>query len=844
VSPPAPPPQGEAGPRGWLDRWFREVKVPLEAPQALDELERRGCVVFAMRRAGLLNFLFLSWLARKYDLEPVRAARGLRGLLPALLRVRHSRAALDAALSQGHSAVVFLAGARGADPFPGLVELQRRIGRPVLLVPALLVWSRRPQKLTLNLGELLLGAPEAPNRLSNALSFVASHRRAFLRLGREIDVSALLRERPDDSDAVAGRKLRGSLHLHLAREFRAAVGPPLKSADRVREQVLRDKGLRRVLERVAAERGAPLEEVTARARGDLSELASRFSPAFFELVRPLFAWFFRHTFESVEVDEAGLERVKRAAALAPLVLCPSHKSHIDYLCLSWLFYENGLTPPHVAAGINLAFWPFGRIARAGGAFFIRRTVKGDRIYTAVLRAYVKQLLRDRFPQEFFLEGGRSRTGKLLFPKTGLFSMEVDAWLDGAAPDVLFVPVAVDYEKLVEAGSYARELAGGEKRKEDLRGLWKARQVLGRKYGRLYVQFGEPVSLRQLAEDRLGAGAASLSLDEVMPSLEAPPGAGPGQAGPEAAKRELVQHIANRVAWGISEAITVTPVGLLAAALLSHPRRGISADDVARRVDLLRGLAATDGARVGRGLEGAPSDPRRPGVLADAMARLAADGLVQAEEAAGDVIYLVPEERRALLDFHRNAVVHRYVALSLAAAALRSCRPWAVPSDVKERTRFLSRLFKLEFMYRVGSTFDRIFDDQLATLERLGAAAREGGGISAGRERETLDFLADLTRAYLESYRVCAESLAAALAGEGPGDRKTLLRLALERGRAAYLAGRIAHREALSKATLENGIEWMVQQGALEETGGKLRPSPVWGSERLTEHLRDIDLLLH
>jgi glycerol-3-phosphate O-acyltransferase len=148
--------------------------------------------------------------------------------------VRASERALEEAIARGWSGLVFLAGGDGDDPFPRLVELQRRIGRPIYVVPALLVWSRRPQKLKLALGEILFGAPEAPNRLANALSFLASHRRAFLRLGREVDVAALLRERPDDSDAVAGRKLRGSLHLHLAREFRAAVGPPLKTGSGAR----------------------------------------------------------------------------------------------------------------------------------------------------------------------------------------------------------------------------------------------------------------------------------------------------------------------------------------------------------------------------------------------------------------------------------------------------------------------------------------------------------------------------------------------------------------------------------------------------------------------------------
>jgi len=821
--------------RSPLDFWFRDVKLPREAAEQLPDLARRGAVVFVVRKAGVGAFLFLAWLSRRLGLPPVRAAPGLRGLLPWLFGVRASPLALEEAVDRGQSAVVFLEGAREPDAFPLLAALQRGRDRPVFLVPALLVWSRRPQKLRPTLDEILFGSPEAPNRLANGISFLKNRKRAFLRLGKESDLLALGRERPEDSDAVLGRKARGALHLHLAREFRAAVGPPIKSAARVREQVLRDRALRRALEREAAESGRPPAQVTAEARRDLDEIASRFSPALIELVRPLFSWFFRRTFESVEVDEAGLERVKRLAAEAPLVLCPSHKSHIDYLCLSWLFYENGLTPPHVAAGINLAFWPFGAIARMAGAFFIRRTVKGDRVYTAVLRSYVKQLLRDRFPQEFYLEGGRSRTGKMLFPKTGIFSMEVDAWLEGAAEDVLFVPVAIDYELLMEARSYARELAGGDKRKEDLRGLWKARKVLSRKFGRLHVQFGEAVSLRALAAQRLGAGARALAPDEVMP----PPHA-PAAAGAAAGKRDLVQALANRVAFGISEVITITPVGLVAASLLSHARRGLDAAELARRVELLRYLAAGDGARFARGLEGTPSDPRQAGPIAQALARLGQEGLVKAEEAAGEVIYQVPEDRRALLDFHRNAVLHRYVALSLAAAALRAGGGRASLAEIRERTLFQSRLFKLEFMYRVDASFDAILDEQLHLLLRLGAAVREGEGLVAGPRRDTLDFLADLTRPYLEAYRVAADSLGSAAEGS---DRKALVKLALERGRAAYLAGRLAHREALSKATLENAVEWLVQQKALAEEGGRLSLAPAWREGRLAALVDAIDLHL-
>ncbi|HVI73791.1 MAG TPA: 1-acyl-sn-glycerol-3-phosphate acyltransferase [Anaeromyxobacteraceae bacterium] len=793
-----------------VDRWFRPVQVPRDGGRELADLAGRGSLVFVMRSAGLLNFLYLAWLLRQLGLPPLRAALGLTGFLPWLARVRSGAEALTAAIEGGEAAVVFLQGTRGPDPFPLLVALQRRLGRPIHLVPALLVWTRRPQKLKPTLGEILFGTPDQPSRLANALGFALNRRRAVLRLGRASDLSSFVGERREESDAVLGRKLRGALHHHLAMAVEAVVGPPLKSAARVREQVLRDRSLRAALAAEAARTGRPVEAVAREAERDLAEIASRYAPALIELLRPVLSWIFRRLYDSVDVDEEGLARLKRAAGEAPLVLCPSHKSYVDFLVLSWALYMGGMTPPHVAAGINLSFWPFGAIARRGGAFFIRRTMKGNRIYTATLRAYVKELLRQRVSQEFYVEGGRSRSGKLLFPKTGLVSMEIDAWLEQAADDVLFVPVAIDYERLIEARSYAHELAGGEKSKEDIRGLLRARKVLRRRYGRLTVQFEQPISLRAFAAERLGSEGRSLTAVEagVEPGAAAP-------SGPLAAdqRRTLVQGLASRIAWGINQAATVTASGLLAAALLAHVRRGIGAEELTRRVALLRSLAARQGARFGRGLADAPPDPRRPGPLADAMARYEEEGLVRVERAAGEVIYQVVEERRPLLDYHKNAVLHRYVALSLVAGALRASGGEAPLPEVLERTQWLSRLFKLEFMYAVGTRIEDTFDAAVAELERAGAVARDGGRLLAGPDLQTLDFLADLLRPYLEAYLVAAETLVAPPRGEAPADRRALVKVALEQGRASYAAGRIALRESLSKATFENAAEWLAQQGA-------------------------------
>jgi len=820
----------EAPPRGWLGRLFASVQVPPDAAAELRDLASRGSLVVVMRSSGLLNFLYLRWLLRRLGLPPLRAAQGFKGFFGAVARIRRSRRALDEAVGAGHTSLLFMGPpSRQQDAFAHLARLQRSLSRPVFVVPALLLYSRRAQRLQPSLWDVLYGSPEAPSIFANAVGFLRNFRRAFLSLGRTVDLQAFSAARPEMEDAALARTLRGAVHQRLARQLRTAVGPPLKTPSRVAEKVMRDRTLRATLDGLARETGRPPAALAAEAVRCFEEIASHYNPRLIAVASPILTGLFRKLYESVEIDEAGLAEVKKRAADAPIVLCPSHKSYVDFLVLSWLLYTHGMTPPHIAAGINLSFWPFGAIFRNGGAFFIRRTVKGDRIYTAVLRAYVKLLLRDRFPQEFYLEGGRSRTGKLLFPKMGLVSMEVDAWLDGAAEDVLFVPVAVDYERLIEASAYVRELGGGEKKKESLSGLVGALGVLFKTYERLYVQFEAPVSLREVAAQRLGARAAGLRPDaawggEVAPVDRATLPTAAGADDPILAKRQLVQAMANRIAYGISRAVTVTPVGLVAAALLSHVRRGLAASEVTRRIELLRYIAAEGGARFGRELAGAASDPRQPGPVADAVARLAAGGLIRVEVAAGEHIYQVVDEKRAVLDYHRNAVIHRYVAPAIVASALRAAGDGAGLPAVRERAAWLSRLFKLEFMYRPGAGLEVIFAENLAFLERVGSVAREGERLRAGPEPEPAAFLAEFLRPYLEAYRLAAEAAQALLATPPKGglDRRALVKAALERGRAAFLAGRLQCREALSKATLENAVEWLVSTGRIEEQGGKLR----------------------
>lgn len=812
----------EFGPVGRLlaSRYFEDVRFPPEAESELTRLSEQGFVVHVMRTTAWVNYLYLSWALIKRGLPPIRAVVNLRRWFTRPWRKTAQRGDFDVrftyARRQRGSALVFLkksaiGTARGKatreDPFPALVALTRKSDRPVFLVPELFVWEKWQQRLKPGIVDFLFGSPEAPGFLHSVLAFWRNYRRAQFRVGEPIDLQRFIAEHTNDPDAAIARKVRSALHHHLARQTRAVFGPPHKRWDRVIDEAMRDRVLRQTLEEIAHASQRKLDSLTSEARRDLKSIAARPSTTVVGLAAPILHWVFNRIYDGIEVDEQGLERAIKAAVRAPIVLCPSHKSHIDYLVMSYVLWRRGYSVPVVAAGANLSFFPLGPFFRRGGAFFLRRSFKGDKVYTAAFKAYIKKLVHDGVHQEFFPEGGRSRSGKLLMPKLGMLTWEVDAVLEGARSDLHFVPIAIDYEKVLESRNYSRELAGGEKKPEDIRSLLSAPKVLTSRYGRIHLRFDEPISLRDFMRRRGLAAEDGITDDQ---------------------KKAMVRTLGNRIMRGIYQVSTITPHALVSAALLAHRGPGISARELSERIGLLRRIAEEESAPLSATLTNSPSDPTVFGPIQDAIRKFVDDEMIRTEEVKGEVIYTVEKERRLELAFYKNTLTNLVAPRSLVASALIASGPRASEREVKERALFLSRLFKFEFVYRVGVPFDALFTEALERLTRLGLALRGDQSLDVAPEshsRPQLTFLADLLRDYLESYRVAALTLQD-LAKARSMDQKTFVRAALETGRGEYLAGRISAFEALSRPTLENAMLYLLDQRMLTEDAKKLRLGPA------------------
>lgn len=809
--------------RRFAARFFTAIAFPAEGAQELARKSEQGEVVHVMRSVSALSFFYLAWSLVRLKLPPLRAAIGLKwsfwSPFRRLFRGGSAAQQLTRALDSGNGALVFLRESSGwipmleprEDPFFALVRRARTAERPLYLFPELFLWRPRARNLKPGIRDFLFGSPEDPGLLITAWSFLRSFRNAFMRVGAPIELTGFVREHASDSDAVLVRKVRGSLYQHLARETRALVGPPRKSRERLIEETLRDRRLKAALEGASAELSISPDSARRRALRCLNQIASNYNGSVVAASRSWLNWVFNRVHAGVVIDEAGFERAMASARAGPLIYCPSHKSHLDYLLIAWVFAERGLMAPLVAAGANLSFWPLGPYLRAGGAYFLRRSFKGDKIYAAAFRAYVKKLMKEGYGQEFFIEGTRSRTGKLLTPKLGMVAFEVEAFLEGAQDDVRFVPVAIDYETVVEAKSYAHELAGGEKKPESLKSLLTAPRALTRKLGRIYLSFGEPISLREFLLSR--AGDLALMTEDQ--------------------KRSAIRSLAQRIAFGISRAQTITPAALLSAALLAHRKRGITAKEAGARIHLLRELARAEGARLSPALENAPSDPSSLGPINEVARLFVDDGSIEVQVVGGETIYRVPDERRASLCFYKNNLVHLCVTRSLVAFALLAEGGEVDLSALGERVHFLVRLLKLEFSFPATFSFESALEQTLQELSAEGLILREGPRASPGGEPERvrvapaphargdLAFFRDLNRDLLESYRIAAAALP--LARE-PIDRRQLLKLVLERGRADFLAGSTTCAEALSRPNLENAIALYEDEGVLaaSEDGKKVQ----------------------
>ncbi len=851
----------------WLyHRFFEHIEVDEAWVAAVREADARGTVVYALRNLSFVDFFALDYLTKRFMLPQVRFANDLglwvlepmgRGWLRALQR--HDEASdaedLQRAVLEGSSAALFLKRPAGlgsvarrgkieGDPYlRALFRAQRAQERPVLIVPQVFVWSKHPDRATHTLVDSLLGPREWPGKVRTVAQFLANYRSVALRAGEPVDLKQFLAQSAIPSspsvgtttaavgDDVLVRRLTYTLLRRLERERRSVIGPTKKPGDRLREEVIRSPKLQKIITDMAGEGDAERQVITTRALSMLREMEADPDMGAVTAIKPAFQGAMSRMYSAMELDEEGLTRVRAAMKSGSIVLLPSHKSHLDYMLLTHVFLTHHLQLPLIAAGDNLNFFPLGAVFRRAGALFIRRSFGTDRLYGAVVDAYVRRLIKDGWTLEFFLEGGRSRTGKLLSPKVGLLSLVVDAAL-GVERPVYFVPISIGYERVVEEKAFVHELTGAEKKQEDMRGLLASANAIAQRYGRLNVQFGEILTLPGV-------------LHEVDPRATL---GGDAKLTP-AKRRALVTRLAYRAMNEINRVTAVTPGARVAPALLTHGRRGLPHADLERACVRIAAILRRFGARFTPSL----THPQNPeGIRIDAV-REACDLFILAGNldvrtpgddpgrsgkrgkdlrAARDAIYVVPDEARLSLDLSKNIVLHFFLSRAMVATALLA--PPGAPTELeplRERVRALSRLFKYEFQFRADAPFEQIFEETIAAMVHDGELSREGDvlDLAGGEdERANVALYAQVVRNFIEGYRVAARGLGLLLRGSlAPKD---LQKRALALGDRMFLSGEIERKEAVSRPLFENAHSAFVDQGYLVREDGKLALAESYDSQ--------------
>jgi glycerol-3-phosphate O-acyltransferase len=802
--------------RRFARRFFVHFDLGEGTAARLRELEARGSVVYVMRYASRLDyFLFNTLFLRDglrlsgfgngvhfYYYRPVlegvrlwwRRWRSRRGRRSQRRDSEHAQARSHARrlVLAGESMFLFLRTARIAsrlgsrrrllrqgksdlDLLEEVVQAVWTTERPVFLVPLALFWRKGPrsERRFLNLA---YGAPTRPSDFAKVGSFLITYRDLFVKVGDPIDLAAFVAERRHEGQATLVRKVRRTLLLFLYREEKAVEGPTLRSRHKVQEEVLGDPRMARVLAARAQERGRSVEAARAEAEGMFREIAANMNSSFLATLNVIATTVFKRLFSSIEA--MGLEKVAEYAKRHPLVLVPSHRSYFDFMVLSWLFYRNYLVPPHIAARENMAFGPFGFVFRRAGAFFLRRSFD-DPLYKEVFRRYVSYLLREGFTQEFFIEGGRSRTGKSLAPRLGMLSWEVEAFLAATRRDLFFVPIAITYERLVEEGAMVSELEGAKKQEESFLGLVRARKVLRRRFGTVYVNFGEPISLAESLGPRREVFAESATPEAV------------------AEKRRFIEELGNRIAERINWSMVANATSVAACALLGERRRGLLRHELTERMQQVVDLLRLQDVRL------TPALVRDEGEFPESIAFLLRSDLIR-----------VVSRRRAL-DVYRNVILHFLVAPSFMARRLLR------PVDAEELRADLGLwivLFYREFFTPKGLVRAAYFDAFLDHFERCGALDRRDHGLHATEKGLSyFRFLAEQTRTLLETYFATA---CAVQALEGSASRRELVSSTREQFERAGLLGEVERPEASNTVTFGNALDLLIRRGVLQHEEGE------------------------
>ncbi|MFM1848952.1 MAG: acyltransferase [Pseudomonadota bacterium] len=503
----------------------------------------------------------------------------------------------------------------------------------------------------------------------------------------------------NERGTVSGKQLARRLKLDFYRNLKLVRGTPFQSIEAQERLLLAGAEFEREVEIVAARQKESAESIRRKARRSFYTMAANPRRSIYVIGAPIVRFLIKRLFNSV--NATGLDRLVAANKEHTVIIVPMHRSHLDYILVGSKLYESNLNPPVVAAGINLSFWPIGFIIRSFGGYFVKRNARNDRIHAMLLRRYVAYLVKRGHLHEFFIEGGRSRNGRMRAPRLGLLSIMVNAYLKGQRKEIAFVPVSITYENVVEDSVFGEENTGQKKKKESLGTLLAARDLLGKRYGEVILNFGAPISLSGAVERQRAA-----------------------RPGKEVDERELIASVAENLTDRIRTQTNPSLTSLAVSALMMAPRYGMTRSQLAAAVRNLARLI--DVARAIDPEVGAPT-PALQSFLAgrdhilDSITR---GGIVSSGGILGDTGLFIEGKRRFTADFYRNGTAHLFWPGALLAAAELARGHIDIDFAMK-----LFDIFAADYLLGERADFERALRRHIAELTSRGILTEGNGSVT-------------------------------------------------------------------------------------------------------------------
>ncbi|MEZ8694293.1 glycerol-3-phosphate 1-O-acyltransferase PlsB [Vibrio splendidus] len=504
----------------------------------------------------------------------------------------------------------------------------------VQVIPATVLWGRKPGKENNQKPYL-----QAMNGLEKSKAVLLAGRDCLVRFSPVVSLRYMANSHGTDN--TIAHKLARVARIHFSRQKLAASGPNLPSRQALFDRLLKSEAIKKAIEDEAQAKNISIEKANKEAQDIMDEIAANFSYSLIKRGEKILGWLWNKLYQGLHISNASTVR-KLAQDGHEIVYVPCHRSHMDYLLLSYVLYHEGMVPPHIAAGINLNFFPAGPIFRHGGAFFIRRSFKGNKLYSTIFREYLAELFAKGYSVEYFSEGGRSRTGRLLQAKTGMLAMTTQAMLRGMNRPVTLVPVYIGYEHVMEVATYAKELRGKRKEKENASLVIRTLRKL-RNFGKGYVNFGEPIQLNQYLNEH--APEWTKDIDPMGTSK-------PQWMNP------VVNDLATKMMTHINDAAATNALTLCATALLASRQRALSRDSLVSQINcylsLLKNVPYSDTFTV-------PKDSAEDLVKhAESLNKF----LIESDS-MGDIISL-DRHQSILMTYYRNNIIHLFALPSLIA----------------------------------------------------------------------------------------------------------------------------------------------------------------------------------